>query len=207
VTSWPDLQNPQMGFMQNDEALQPRLIVQAPLPPVIGLQQSQLISGLSSHREPAFTLVTITRHQPETSVPEYQLLLGMDPKAPDPKKFQLFADDSLSGGFVFQSENGLARLTLSLNERGKPFVVGFRRRADLEEAYLGPHRAQLASYEATDTGRDPTILPTLQLGGLGNGANGYRGWIGELLIYHRALTDDELYGLFEYLEDKYGAQP
>lgn len=205
--TWSDPKNPQYTFLQANPDLQPVVDSHPPLPPVLMLTGKRMASSLSLHREPEFTLVTISHHDPKASSATEQVLLGIHPRAAGTRSFRIYASGSLTGGFVFETEKGLARLTLSSTERAKPFIVGFRRRPEREEAFLGNHAAHLAEAASSKPRPDDTILPALQVGGLEAGDYDYGGWIGELYLYDRALSDDELYGLFEYLEEKYGVSP
>lgn len=207
VTSWSDPQNLQFSFLQETPGLQPVVDSRPPLPPVLKLTGKRMASSLPLHSKPEFTLVTISRHDPTASSASEQVLLGIHPLASDSRTFRIYAGGSLTGGFVFATENGLARLTLSSTERDKPFIVGFRRAPEREDAYLGNHAARLAEAGTPEIRTDDAILPALQLGGLESGDYDYGGWIGELYLYDRALSDDELYGLFEFLEEKYGVAP
>ncbi|MDA3873814.1 MAG: hypothetical protein PF795_07625, partial [Kiritimatiellae bacterium] len=207
IESWSDPRNQQYSFLQNNSDLKPLLVSRPPLPPVLELRGSRMASSLSLQRKPEFTLVTISYYDPEASITSEQVLLGIDPRAPGSRTFRIFASGSQMGGFVFVTENGLARLTLSSTERDRPFIVGFRRTPEREEAYLGNHAAHLAETHSSTLDANDKILPALQLGGLESGDSDYGGWIGELYLYDRALSDDELFGLFEYLEEKYGVSP
>ena len=187
--------------------MKPVLVTRPPLPPMLKLTGKRMASSLPLQRKPEFTLITISRHDPAASSASEQVLLGIHPRAAGTRTFRIYADGSLRGGFVFETEKGLARLTLSSTERAKPFIVGFRRTPEQEEAFLGNHTAHLAEADSSRPRTDGDILPALHVGGLEAGDYDYGGWIGELYLYDRALSNDELYGLFEHLEEKYGVTP
>lgn len=209
IESWEDAASGNAVFLQTDPDLRPRRLPAATgRPAVARFDRSRMQSTLMTQRRDRFTLLLILRHQPGENGDSGQVILGTDPAAPGVRKLMLLADTRLAGGgFLFRTEQGSTRLTLPRRLRGKPVAIGFRRGEEGDSVHAGPLSAVLSANPVSETEPDFDRLPSLQLGGLAETGMYFEGWIGEILMYDRALSDAEMDAAMRSLEESHGDAP
>lgn len=179
--------------------------------PALRFDRSPYFSNLQPAQEADFTLILVARFLPSPDAPPQQILAGIDPHSPGSHWFLIQHSPRFPGSLVFESPGGIGRLTLSLSERDRPFVLAYRRlssgNAPAETAWAGPHRIDLAGSPTLYPPLSVPPLQSLQIGGLLDRERSFHGAIAELHFYRSALTDDQLSELFRQLEDKYQVIP
>ncbi len=175
--------------------------------PALRFNRSPYYSKIHPGRHPEFTLILVAKFQPADPESPHQILAGIDPISPGDQWFLVRHFSQLPGSLIFESPAGIARLTLSRQERDRPFVVAFRRDTRGDQVRAGPHRLRLSG-RPTEPGSLPApAIQSLQLGGLMDRDLPFSGYIAELHLYRRALTDAQLDLLFDQLEQDYGVVP
>jgi hypothetical protein len=174
--------------------------------PVLSFSGHHLVSALMPGQMEAFTLVIAARHTTSPG-PRPQLLFGVEPHPSGWTPFGLFTEPSIPGGFRLKTGRGTASLTLPPAGRNAPFIFGFRRTAERQEAWLAGRKITLPELNLTHPDPEPGHLPSFQLGGTSDQDRDFHGWIGAVLIADRALSDAELQAVFREFRQRYGIRP
>jgi hypothetical protein len=166
-----------------------------------------MLSALAPQREQDYTLVMVIQSAPPVQQDSSPVLIGLDPRAPGQQRFLIYQDKGIYGGLTFETERGVARLSLPLRQRNRPVPLALVRNKERDRAYLGEDSSPISTGPATTPGTDPQIAPAIYLGGFPNQERYFHGRIYEILFYPRALSPREIQKLFTMLEERYPATP
>jgi hypothetical protein len=209
VPLWRDASPAGQHFRQNNPLLQPEIA-----PNAMGKEQALMFDGkfMTSTFTPSlatYTLLMVVKDAGSTqgSGARERVIVGVDPQAANAPRLLVFGDRDHPGSLVFKTDRGMARITLPLSERNRPFVLALRRDAEADTAFAGTHRATLTASPPDSESESASALPFLQLGGLAGQEKPFTGFIASLLLLDRDLSDPELLSLFPALEKKYGITP
>lgn len=175
--------------------------------PALRFNQSAYFSMLNPAREEEFTVVIVAKLQPSPPESPSQVITGMDPESPGNQWFLIRHMPQLPGSLIFESPGGIARITLTRAERGRPFVAAFLRTAQGDQGRAGPHSLRLAGQPGEPPPLRAPAVQGLQLGGLMDRNLSFNGLIAEVHVFRRALTEAQLDLLFAELEAAYGVLP
>ena len=175
--------------------------------PALAFDASLLISNVHLTDEEEFTLILVAFPRAQPTAEDIQLIAGVEHGPHQGGGLLILHNPAMPGSLAFQTQRGSGRLSLTRAERNFPTVIAVRRDETRDTAYAGTHRLEL-------TGSPPQVAPdrspplqTLQVGGLMDRGVHFQGWIAELIIYRRALSDGEIDWILHALEQKYGVNP
>jgi hypothetical protein len=174
---------------------------------MIQFAEDYLVSALTPHWEEAFTLFLVADPDEGSSSPERQLLIGVHPEAPGPSTFSISRETAIPGCFRFDTNQGSARITLPKEMRDQPAILAFQKTESGQEAFVNLRRTTLAPTTLPRPEPDDEQLPGLHLGGFSTPGFEYHGRIGAVLLYDRALSEEEYLAVFRYLRNRYVSTP
>jgi serine/threonine protein kinase len=203
ISEWKDQRNGRVTLVQKNENLQPKAF-RINSQPVLKFSKSLMISSLQPAKLDSFTLIAFISSNSYMQTGASAFLLGQDPRAPGQDKFCIALHPSLNAGVLFETDRGSAILVLPQEERGKPFLLGFRRGEDGDRAYLGTRTALLSRSETPHSTGPATTFAGFQVGGLDPGERFFDGWIGEFLFYTESITDPQIDIVYDHLYQKFG---
>ncbi len=206
VAEWVNLTNNKVLFSQSELNKRPVLEILPDRPPVLRFSHACMASSLQIWNRDAFTLLMMIQVQNLENANGPMVILGGDLRAETSGKFIIQTEPTLPYSFRFITEKGSALLILPLEERGKPLLIGFRRGADGDSAYLGNLSTELSTEETKFPPSDPERFAGLQLGGIEGENNDFKGWIGEMQFYDRSLKDAEISALSKRLHSIFGGK-
>lgn len=194
-------------FSQSHAMHQPLLRQEPGTAPVLVFSESRMASSMQLSEREAYTVLMVFKPR-EASVTEREMwIFGIDDRAVAEKKFSVTSPSNPPFSYAFKTERGSTLLTLPAEDRNRPLIMALRREPGKDTAFLAGLKTDLSSSapEFPETDRD--IFPGIQLGGLEQADRFFDGWIGEIQIYSRALSDGEIRALSERLERLYGNRP
>jgi serine/threonine-protein kinase len=192
------------GFLQTDLERQPMVNESGVGYKVLSFGESHMVSTLTPHWEEEFTLFLVAKPEPQPDGAALQLLIGAHPEAEGPSSFGLYVDQALEGGFFVTTDRGQARITVPQDQRNTPALLAFRRSPQGEEVFLSGRKTGLSpGITEQKPGKNPDILPSIQIGGTGAGDFDYQGWIGSVVLYERALEDEEMAVVLQHLRRQF----
>jgi len=176
---------------------------------MLRFERNVLVSSLTPHLLPEYTLVMLLRQVPSAEPQGDQVILGVDPRAQNGEHFLVYTDETLRSGFVVETREGTARLALPRQLRGRPFVMALCKKNGIVSVYVNGDGIRLSGKKAAPSPPvDHDRFPGLQLGGLEDENRFFNGWIGELRFYERGLTPPEIRQISDrLLKTSVGAAP
>lgn len=202
LSDWKDKRSDRSIFVQKDVNLQPKKFKYNDNL-VVAFSEDLLISSVQPAQMDSFTLISFISVNASAGANQSSFLIGVDPRAPGKNKFCIYSHPTLTAGFVFETDHGSALLVLPQEERGKPFILGFRRGEDGDRAYVGTRSTSLSKSETQFPITQSGTFSGLQLGGLEPGEQFFDGWIGEFLFYTESLSDPQMDALYDHLYQKF----